>query len=133
ASGCRTSPSPAQPRVARSSADRRSRSRSEAQRAGGAQAGALPPHPRDTCAKMKTMGRACGPDRAVSVTKMRFPAAGARVIWPDGIGAGGGRAMTVRVAINGFGRIGRSVLRASLADPQGCGVEIVAVNDIAKP
>ncbi len=36
--------------------------------------------------------------------------------------------MTVRVGINGFGRIGRSVLRAALAT--GADVEVVAVNDI---
>ena len=40
--------------------------------------------------------------------------------------------MTVRVAINGFGRIGRTVLRAWIGGgwPQ---VDIVAVNDIASP
>ncbi len=38
--------------------------------------------------------------------------------------------MTVRVAINGFGRIGRSVLRA-WAGGAWPGVEIVAINDIA--
>jgi len=37
--------------------------------------------------------------------------------------------MTVRVAINGFGRVGRSVLRA--AHEQGAPVEFVAVNDLA--
>ncbi|MEZ5734136.1 MAG: glyceraldehyde 3-phosphate dehydrogenase NAD-binding domain-containing protein [Paracoccaceae bacterium] len=41
--------------------------------------------------------------------------------------------MTVRVAINGFGRIGRSVLRAALSGPAGAGIEIVAINDIARP
>ncbi|MCB2115236.1 MAG: aldehyde dehydrogenase, partial [Rhodobacteraceae bacterium] len=41
--------------------------------------------------------------------------------------------MPIRVAINGFGRIGRSVLRAALSGPGGDGIEIVAVNDIAKP
>ena len=35
--------------------------------------------------------------------------------------------MAVRVAINGFGRIGRAFLRAAVHDPQ---VEIVAVNDL---
>jgi glyceraldehyde 3-phosphate dehydrogenase len=35
--------------------------------------------------------------------------------------------MAVKVAINGFGRIGRNVFRAALNDP---GVEIVALNDI---
>ncbi|MFZ0964169.1 MAG: type I glyceraldehyde-3-phosphate dehydrogenase [Terriglobia bacterium] len=38
--------------------------------------------------------------------------------------------MPVKVGINGFGRIGRNLLRASLNDP---GVEIVAVNDITDP
>src|SRR5580658_7912512 len=35
--------------------------------------------------------------------------------------------MTVKVGINGFGRIGRNIFRAALGDSQ---VEIVAVNDI---
>jgi glyceraldehyde 3-phosphate dehydrogenase len=35
--------------------------------------------------------------------------------------------MPVKVGINGFGRVGRNVLRASLEDP---GIEYVAVNDI---
>ena len=35
--------------------------------------------------------------------------------------------MTVRVAINGFGRIGRNIYRAALGDPE---IEVVAVNDI---
>ncbi|MEU4423519.1 type I glyceraldehyde-3-phosphate dehydrogenase [Actinoplanes sp. NPDC024001] len=39
--------------------------------------------------------------------------------------------MTTRVAINGFGRIGRNVFRA-VAD-RGADVEIVAVNDLADP
>jgi glyceraldehyde 3-phosphate dehydrogenase len=37
--------------------------------------------------------------------------------------------MPVRVAINGFGRIGRSVLR--IAHERGADIEIVAVNDVA--
>ncbi|QNP68292.1 type I glyceraldehyde-3-phosphate dehydrogenase [Streptomyces roseirectus] len=37
--------------------------------------------------------------------------------------------MTVRVGINGFGRIGRTYLRAALE--RGEGVEVVAVNDVA--
>ncbi len=41
--------------------------------------------------------------------------------------------MTVRVALNGFGRIGRSVLRAALSDPAHADIEIVAINDIASP
>ena len=38
--------------------------------------------------------------------------------------------MPVRVAINGFGRIGRGFLRASLAHPD---LEVVAVNDLTSP
>jgi glyceraldehyde 3-phosphate dehydrogenase len=40
--------------------------------------------------------------------------------------------MTVRAAINGFGRTGRSTLRAALAAQDGP-VEVVAVNDLAAP
>ncbi|HYG79146.1 MAG TPA: glyceraldehyde 3-phosphate dehydrogenase NAD-binding domain-containing protein, partial [Pyrinomonadaceae bacterium] len=35
--------------------------------------------------------------------------------------------MAVKVGINGFGRIGRNVLRASLGDPD---IDFVAVNDL---
>jgi glyceraldehyde 3-phosphate dehydrogenase (phosphorylating) len=38
--------------------------------------------------------------------------------------------MAIKVGINGFGRIGRNVFRASLNDPN---VEIVAVNDLTSP
>jgi glyceraldehyde 3-phosphate dehydrogenase len=38
--------------------------------------------------------------------------------------------MTVKVAINGFGRIGRLVARAILEKPE-CGLELVAINDLA--
>jgi len=38
--------------------------------------------------------------------------------------------MTTRVAINGFGRIGRLVARAILERPE-CGLELVAINDLA--
>ncbi|HLW79433.1 MAG TPA: type I glyceraldehyde-3-phosphate dehydrogenase, partial [Terriglobia bacterium] len=38
--------------------------------------------------------------------------------------------MAVKVGINGFGRIGRNILRASLKDPA---IEFVAVNDITDP
>ena len=38
--------------------------------------------------------------------------------------------MTTRVAINGFGRIGRLVARAILERPD-CGLELVAINDLA--
>ena len=40
--------------------------------------------------------------------------------------------MSLRVAINGFGRIGRSVLRAALSGGHA-DIEIVAINDIARP
>ncbi len=39
--------------------------------------------------------------------------------------------MSVRVGVNGFGRIGRNFLRAVLA--QGADLEVVAVNDITSP
>jgi glyceraldehyde 3-phosphate dehydrogenase len=42
----------------------------------------------------------------------------------------GGLFMPVKVGINGFGRIGRNLLRAALDDP---GIEFVAVNDITDP
>ncbi|MSO20607.1 MAG: type I glyceraldehyde-3-phosphate dehydrogenase [Acidobacteria bacterium] len=38
--------------------------------------------------------------------------------------------MSTKVAINGFGRIGRNIYRAALHDPE---IEIVAVNDITDP
>lgn len=38
--------------------------------------------------------------------------------------------MAIKVGINGFGRIGRNVLRASLDDPN---LEFVAVNDLTDP
>ncbi|HUY82140.1 MAG TPA: type I glyceraldehyde-3-phosphate dehydrogenase [Acidobacteriaceae bacterium] len=38
--------------------------------------------------------------------------------------------MAVKVGINGFGRIGRNVFRASLGNPE---IEIVAVNDLTSP
>ncbi|HUY14694.1 MAG TPA: type I glyceraldehyde-3-phosphate dehydrogenase [Terriglobia bacterium] len=38
--------------------------------------------------------------------------------------------MSVKVGVNGFGRIGRNFLRASYADPA---IEIVAINDITDP
>ena len=37
--------------------------------------------------------------------------------------------MSVRVGINGFGRIGRSFFRALIARGASAGVELVAVND----
>ena len=38
--------------------------------------------------------------------------------------------MTIRVGINGFGRIGRNLFRKSFSDPE---IEIVAVNDLTDP
>ena len=38
--------------------------------------------------------------------------------------------MAIKVGINGFGRIGRNVLRTALADPN---LEFVAVNDLTDP
>ena len=38
--------------------------------------------------------------------------------------------MTIKVGINGFGRIGRSVFRASATDPLAKDIEIVAINDL---
>jgi glyceraldehyde 3-phosphate dehydrogenase len=38
--------------------------------------------------------------------------------------------MTVRIAVNGFGRIGRTIVRAGLHRP---GIEIVAINDLVDP
>ena len=43
---------------------------------------------------------------------------------------GGGNSMAVKVAINGFGRIGRNFVRCSADDPE---IEIVGINDITKP
>lgn len=40
--------------------------------------------------------------------------------------------MTLKVAINGFGRIGRGVLRA-LVERGDCDIEVVAINDLAPP
>src|SRR5437016_623180 len=40
--------------------------------------------------------------------------------------------MAIRIGINGFGRIGRSVVRAYHAD-KSSNVEIVAVNDLTDP
>ncbi len=37
----------------------------------------------------------------------------------------------MKLAINGFGRIGRTILRQVLAAPQGSDIELVAINDIA--
>ena len=39
--------------------------------------------------------------------------------------------MAIRIVINGFGRIGRTVLRQLLTGPTGHGIEVLAINDIA--
>ena len=41
--------------------------------------------------------------------------------------------MTIRVAINGYGRIGRNVLRAHYEDGKKHDLEIVAINDLGSP
>ena len=38
--------------------------------------------------------------------------------------------MSIKVFINGFGRIGRTVLRQCLTSPRGAGIEVVGINDI---
>jgi len=38
--------------------------------------------------------------------------------------------MSIRIGINGFGRIGRTVFRAALLDPEFSDLEIVAINDL---
>ena len=40
--------------------------------------------------------------------------------------------MTIKVGINGFGRIGRCVLRAALSRHEK-DIELVAINDLDKP
>ena len=40
--------------------------------------------------------------------------------------------MTIKIAINGFGRIGRGVLRA-LLESAAKDIEVVAINDLAAP
>jgi glyceraldehyde 3-phosphate dehydrogenase len=41
--------------------------------------------------------------------------------------------MTIRVAINGYGRIGRNVLRAHYESDKQHDIQIVAINDLGKP
>ena len=41
--------------------------------------------------------------------------------------------MSIRVAINGYGRIGRNVLRAHFENGRKHGLEIVAINDLGSP
>ena len=38
--------------------------------------------------------------------------------------------MTIRVAINGYGRIGRNILRAHYEDGKKHAIQIVAINDL---
>ena len=40
--------------------------------------------------------------------------------------------MAIKVGINGFGRIGRNVLRSALANFDG-DIEVVAINDLLEP
>ena len=40
--------------------------------------------------------------------------------------------MSVKVAINGFGRIGRNILRASIESNRE-DIEVVAINDLGSP
>ena len=40
--------------------------------------------------------------------------------------------MSVKVAINGFGRIGRNILRASIENNRK-DIEVVAINDLGSP
>lgn len=42
----------------------------------------------------------------------------------------GGSAMSIKVAVNGFGRIGRNFVRCCINDPE---IEIVGINDITSP
>nr|WP_260113006.1 glyceraldehyde 3-phosphate dehydrogenase NAD-binding domain-containing protein [Phaeobacter inhibens] len=39
--------------------------------------------------------------------------------------------LAMKLAINGFGRIGRAILRQILTTPRGAGIELVCINDIA--
>lgn len=41
--------------------------------------------------------------------------------------------MTIKIAINGFGRIGRSIVRALYESGRNKQIEIVAINELAKP
>jgi glyceraldehyde 3-phosphate dehydrogenase len=51
-------------------------------------------------------------------------------VHPPSFITGGVFPMAVKVGINGFGRIGRNVLRASLGNPE---IDFVAVNDLTDP
>ena len=41
--------------------------------------------------------------------------------------------MSIKVGINGFGRIGRAVLKNILKDPECSNIEIIAINDLTDP
>ncbi len=41
--------------------------------------------------------------------------------------------MTIRIGINGFGRIGRMVLRAALDKAEFANIEVVAINGLEAP
>ena len=41
--------------------------------------------------------------------------------------------MSIKVGINGFGRIGRAVLKNILKDPECSNIEIRAINDLTDP
>ena len=41
--------------------------------------------------------------------------------------------MTIRIAINGFGRIGRNVLRALYESGRNQDIRVVAINELAEP
>ena len=38
--------------------------------------------------------------------------------------------MTIKIGINGFGRIGRNIFRAISKDPAFADIEVVAINDL---
>ncbi len=42
-------------------------------------------------------------------------------------------ALRMKIAINGFGRIGRTILRQILTSPRGSGIEVACINDITDP
>ena len=41
--------------------------------------------------------------------------------------------MSIKIAINGFGRIGRAVLKTILKDPECSNIEIAGINDLTDP
>src|SRR4029079_18300076 len=52
---------------------------------------------------------------------------------PCNHGIHGEKRMTIKVAINGYGRIGRNVLRAHYEDGKKHDIAIVAINDLGSP